>query len=993
MNNPPSHLRRAARSAAGTLLFIAALHLIARNHLNVPGAALSLAVIFWSRQEGVTGGFISAGLSYSYLLWFHAGFGAAEGVPYSAEAMQQLRLWALCLPLSAALVGTVSNRAAQARLMEQEKSLLHDKERESRLLLDKLQDAQGELEDRERRYRFLADFMPQMIWTATPEGIPDYFNNRWMDFTGESLRESMSERWVKALHPDDRERAAARWRLSVTTGQPYEIEYRLRQAGKSGDEEWRWHLARGEALRDLKGHILHWAGTCTDIHDQRVMREQLERSVRHRTRELEQANVSLTEEMQERRLVQHAMDRILEYSLDVICTVDGKGQIMHISHACEKVLGYAPDEMIGQVVFDFIHPDDQGRVMQIARGIMEGAAHSGFVKRWIRRDGTAIPMMWSANWSSDDQFMVCIGRDVSAMKKAAGELETARKAADLANRAKSEFLANMSHEIRTPMNGVLGMTGLLLDTGLSHEQRDFVETIRRSGELLLTIINDILDFSKIEAGKLVFENVEFDLQDTLGNSVELLAAAARSQGVDLFVNVHSLIPQRLRGDAGRLHQVINNLLSNAIRFTPSGGEVAVRVFPVLEQPQNGGTDGAGSILLRFEVKDSGIGVDESTRKRLFEPFTQADASTTRKYGGTGLGLAICKRLVQMMGGGIGMESEPGKGSVFHFTARFGFGASVGTMEKPSPPPEFPLLLDGLRVLVVDNSAAGRSLLAGWMQNWRLNPVTMAGAQEALDYLRNQASQGTPVCVAVIDRELPGMSGLELARAIHRDLSLGAVETLLLSGSPSPPQQSELTEAGVRTCLLKPLRPSCLLDALSQLAGPMELLDSTEIPSTPPLPALLSDAGDKQAVPAPLPAELSSLDTVAHARTTRARVLLAEDNPINQKVALLQLRKLGYEADAVANGREVLAALANAPYDVILMDCQMPEMDGYETSRHLRRGLPGLPIHIIALTANAMAGDRERCLEAGMDDYITKPVRMHELEGALKRWEQMLQPSS
>ncbi|RYD37740.1 MAG: response regulator [Verrucomicrobiaceae bacterium] len=993
MNNPPSHLRRAARSAAGTLLFIVALHLIARSHLNAPGAALSLVVIFWSRQEGVTGGFTSAALCYSYLLWFHAGSGAVEGARGSTEAMQQLRLWALCMPLSAAMVGTVSHRAGQARLVEQEKSLLHDKERESRLLLDKLQDAQGELEDRERRYRFLADFMPQMIWTTTPEGMPDYFNSRWMAFTGESLDESMSERWVNALHPADRERAAARWGVSVTTGQPYEIEYRLRQAGKSGDEEWRWHLARGEALRDPKGHIVQWAGTCTDIHDQRVMREQLERSVRHRTRELEQANISLTEEMQERRIVQHAMDRILEYSLDVICTVNGEGGIMHISHACEKVLGYAPEEMIGQVVFDFIHPDDQGRVMQIARGIMEGAAHSGFVKRWIRRDGTVIPMMWSANWSSDDQFMVCIGRDISAMKKAAGELETARRAADLANRAKSEFLANMSHEIRTPMNGVMGMTGLLLDTGLSHEQRDFVETIRRSGELLLTVINDILDFSKIEAGKLVFENVEFDLQDTLDNSVELLAAAVRSQGVDLFVDVHPLVPQRLRGDAGRLHQVINNLLSNAIRFTPSGGEVTVRVFPVLEQPQDARTDSVGSILLRFEVKDSGIGMDESTCKRLFEPFIQADASTTRKYGGTGLGLAICKRLVSMMGGSIGMESESGKGSVFHFTARFGFDASVGTAGNVSPPPEFPLQLDGLRVLVVDDSAAGRSIVAGWMQNWRLNPVTMAGAKEVLDYLRNQASLGTPVCVAVIDRDLPGMDGLELARAIHRDLSLGAVEIVLLSGSPSPPRQSELTEAGVRTCLLKPLRPSRLLDALSQLAGTEHLLDSTEIPSIPSLSPLLSDAGDEPAVPALPPAELPSLDTMAAARTTRARVLLAEDNPINQKVALLQLRKLGYEADAVANGQEVLAALENAPYDVILMDCQMPEMDGYETSRHLRREFPDLSIHIIALTANAMTGDRERCLEAGMNDYITKPVRMHELEGALKRWEQALQHSS
>ncbi|MES2707325.1 MAG: response regulator [Verrucomicrobiota bacterium] len=975
MKKSNSFPRRISQAVAGTLLFIALVHVIGQTHIPFPGAALSLGVIFWARQEGVTGGLVSTALSVLYLLWTHALPG--EAFHYTSDSARHLMLWMVCLPLSALLVGTVSSRASRAAAAEREKNLLHAKEMESRLLVEKLQAAQRELADRERRYRFLADSMPQMVWTTDPAGIPDYFNRRWMDFTGQSPAECLSKGWLAALHPEDQESSMECWQHSVDSGQPYEVEYRLRQAGESGEGAWRWHLARAEALRDAGGRIVQWAGTCTDIHDQRLTREQLERNVRHRTKELEQANVSLTEEMSERRTVQHTMDKILAFSLDIICTVDGKGRVMQVSRACGKVLGYEPAELIGRVVFDFIHKHDRERAARIARKILDGSSQSGFVKRWIRKDGTIIPMLWSANWSQEDQFMVCIGRDISALKKTAEELKTAKKAAEQANQAKSDFLANMSHEIRTPMNGVLGMTGLLLDTGLSQEQRDFVETIRRSGELLLTIINDILDFSKIEAGKLLFENVDFDLQETLDNSVELLAATARTQGVELFMEIHPRIPVHLRGDSGRLHQVINNLLSNAIRFTPAGGEVHIRVTPA------GHEGAADALLLRFDVRDTGIGVDESTRKKLFEPFTQADASTTRKYGGTGLGLAICRRLVEMMGGEIGMESEPGKGSTFHFTARFGFSG-----EKIPAPLEISGALEDLRVLVVDDSPTGRLILMGWLDSWRLSALSAASGEEALAILRQEQRRGQSLSVVVVDRDIPEMDGLMLAQAIKNDPLLREIQIILLSATQAPPADEILAEAGIRACLLKPLRPSRLLDCLEQLsrregAEPEIRIKAGTARDSALIHALepaftAGPVGDSR----PLPGGFSP--------RIKARVLLAEDNPINQKVALLQLRKLGYEADAVANGQEVIRAVENAPYDIILMDCQMPELDGYETSRRLRQEFPDFEVHIIALTANAMAGDRERCLAAGMNDYITKPVRVQELEGALKRWETLRQ---
>ncbi|MES2709716.1 MAG: response regulator [Verrucomicrobiota bacterium] len=544
--------------------------------------------------------------------------------------------------------------------------------------------------------------------------------------------------------------------------------------------------------------------------------------------------------------------------------------------------------------------------------------------------------------------------DIHFLRRENAELRKAVEHLEKANRVKSDFLASMSHEIRSPMNGVLGMTGLLLTTPLTAEQRDFAETIRRSGEMLMTIINDILDFSRIDSGKLVFEKNGFPLRDTLESCAELAAPAARTRGVELIMEVRPEVPRLLNGDATRLRQVIGNLLSNAIRFTPAGGEVHVRVFPEKSGPD--------ATRLRFTVRDTGIGVDEKTRQKLFEPFVQADASTARTHGGTGLGLAICRRLVGMMDGEISMESSPGNGSTFQFTASFGRVAETGPETEAEAEAAAGRALSHLRVLVVDDRPASLSLMRGWLTQWGIPCVTASDAHKALRILHAGQREGRPVSSAIIDSDLPGLDGLTLSRLMQSEPALAKIPRLLLNSTNTPPGKETLRAAGIAAALLKPVRPSRLLDCLTCLHDTADT--GAAVPPSPPAAA----------------AEKGRKDT-----GSRPRLLLAEDNPINRKVTLLQLRQLGYEADWACNGREAVAAMERTGYDIILMDCQMPELDGYEATRCLRGKFPAPDIHIIALTANAMSGDRERCQAAGMNDYITKPVRVGELGAALRKW--------
>jgi len=676
--------------------------------------------------------------------------------------------------------------------------------------------------------------------------------------------------------------------------------------------------------------------------------ESLESSVRERTLELEAANKRLESEVAERRRSEEAL-RFTQFSVDhapeAMFWAAPDSRLLYANAATCRTLGYSAEELQALCISDIIPEIDRDSWPSFWVSL-QAAPYRTFETRHRTKDGSEIPVEFTAAFFTfGGQELLCASaRDITLRKKILGELSDARDAALESVQLKSRFLANMSHEIRTPMNGVIGMAELLLHTNLNRDQRDYVDTIRSSADSLLNLINDILDSSKIESGMFNFETLEFDLAEIVEGTLDIVGGGARSKGLELACHFHDEVPRYLRGDAGRLRQVLVNILGNAVKFTAEG-EVVLTVSLLQE------TGTAAS--LRFEVKDTGIGIAEDFRQRVFEPFVQADGSDTRKYGGTGLGLSICRQIIEVQGGEIGVESEPGKGSTFWFQLAFGKNAV--------PPRQVAGGIDcpkDLRVLVVDDNATNRKILQLQLSNLQMRSSGRSSGFEALELLRRENSGPDPFRLAIIDMQMPGMDGLSVARLIKSDPAISPTRLIILSSLGDQFSDDELAAAGVEGHLAKPIKQGRLHEALRALF---------HHPLSPPpqAPAAVLQSAEPKIAPA-LP----------------LRILLAEDNPVNQKVALLQLKNLGYEADLAEDGAQVLGMLQEQPYDVILMDCQMPVMDGLAATRAIRRSYPQ-PVRIIAMTANAMQGDRERCLEAGMDAFLSKPVRAADLGRVLQ----------
>ncbi|HJT31847.1 MAG TPA: PAS domain-containing protein [Pirellulales bacterium] len=705
---------------------------------------------------------------------------------------------------------------------------------------------------------------------------------------------------------------------AIASGQPV---INLEEKETWPDGHVTWASTTKMPLRDRQGRVVGTFGISRDITDRKRAEAELEQLTRF-------------------------LDSVLDNLPIMLFVKDAEHlRIERLNKAGEELLGYPREELIGKCDYDLFPRDEADFFIAKDRDVLLGKRLVDVPEEIIRtRDGERIlhtrkiPLLDEEGRAT---HLVGISEDITAAKQAEAALQKAKLDAEAASRAKSEFLANVSHEIRTPMNGIIGMTELALDTELSPQQREFLNMVKASADSLLGVINDILDFSKIEAGKLDLDSMPFALRDSLGDTMKTLAVRAHKKGLEVACQVLADVPDGLVGDAVRLRQIVVNLVGNAIKFTEAG-EVVMRVELT---PSAVGPDEAAGVMLHFVVRDTGIGIERDKQEAIFAPFVQADGSTTRRYGGTGLGLAISARLVELMGGKIWVESAPGRGSMFHFTARF---TVASTPPAGSLPPR-PADLEELPVLVVDDNATNRRILEEMLTNWHMKPTVVGGAAEALEKMRAACESGNPYSLVLVDAQMPVMDGYALTREINEHLEYSGATIMMLSSADSGGRADPSLR--LAASLMKPIKQSELFDAIMSALGVSMRRDD---------PRPLAEAAPGAEGP--------------------LRVLVAEDNVVNQKLVVHLLEKRGHQVTVASNGREAVELVASRPLDLVLMDVQMPEMGGFEATAEIRRReqASGRHLPIIAMTAHAMKGDRERCLQAGMDAYVGKPIQARSL---------------